>query len=115
IKRGQVMLAYEHAFRSNLSGSDRSFFTSDQTPFGGPDYRTTQCSPGTLTYNNVNYAMPEQMTAANMNTLAAGTVNRCDLQDGMDLFPEQKYDSVNSTSTVESADGFEFIFDGYYN
>src|SRR6478735_3917480 len=28
--RGQVMLSYEHAFRSELSGADRSFFTSDQ-------------------------------------------------------------------------------------
>ncbi len=46
--RGQVMLAYEHAFRSNLSGADRDFYTSDQTKFGGPDYRVNQCAPGTL-------------------------------------------------------------------
>ncbi len=29
--RGQIMLAYEHVERSNLSGDDRDFFTSDQT------------------------------------------------------------------------------------
>jgi iron complex outermembrane receptor protein len=113
--RGQVMIAYEHAFRSNLSGSDRSWFTSDQRPFGGPDYRTTQCSPGTLTYSNVNYALPAQLTATNANSLVAGTTNLCDLQAGMDLFPEQKYDSVNATSTFEIAPGIEFTFDGYHN
>ncbi len=113
--RGQVMLAYEHAFRSNLSGADRDFFTSDQTARGGPDYRTTQCSPGTLTYGGQTYALPAQLTPANANTLVAGTSNKCDLQYGMDLFPEQKYDSVSSTATIEFLDGFEFVFDGYYN
>jgi iron complex outermembrane receptor protein len=109
------MVAYEHAFRSNLVGSARSFFTSDQRSRGGPDYRSTQCSPGTLTYRNVNYALPAQLTAANANSLAAGTSNLCDVQSGMDLFPEQKYDSVNSTAAFEFAQGYEFTFDGYYN
>jgi len=113
--RGQFMVAYEHAFRSNLSGSARSFFTSDQRSRGGPDYRSTQCSPGTLTYRNVNYALPAQLTAANASSLAAGTTNLCDLQYGMDLFPEQKYDSVNATGALEVAQGFELTFDGYYN
>jgi iron complex outermembrane receptor protein len=113
--RGQVMLAYEHAFRSNLAGADRTFFASDQTARGGADYRTTQCSPGTLTYQGRSYALPAQFTAANANTLVAGTSNKCDIQDGMDLLPQQKYDSVSSTATFEFLDGFEFIFDGYYN
>jgi iron complex outermembrane receptor protein len=113
--RGQVMVAYEHAFRSNLSGDDRDFYTSDQTPFGGPDYRTTQCAPGTLTYGGVNYALPEQFTAANANSLTPNTSNRCDRLTGMDLFPEQEYDSVNGTLTYEFVDGVEFVFDGYYN
>jgi iron complex outermembrane receptor protein len=112
---GQVMLAYEHAFRSNLSGADRDFFTSDQRPFGGRDHRTTQCSPGTLSYQNQTYALPEQLTSGNANTLVAGTSNRCDLQYGMDLFPEQKYDSVSATATWEVLDGVELIFDGYHN
>jgi iron complex outermembrane receptor protein len=112
---GQVMLAYEHAFRSNLSGSDRDFFTSDQTPFGGKDYRTTQCSPGTLSYQGQTYALPAELTSSNANSMVAGTANRCDLQAGMDLLPEQKYDSVSGTATWEFIDGFEFVFDGYHN
>ena len=46
--RGQVMLAYEHVDRDNLSGDDRSFFTGDQRGSGGRDYRTTRCNPGTM-------------------------------------------------------------------
>jgi len=118
--RGQVMLSYEHAFRSELSGADRSFFRSDQRSSGGADYRTTQCSPGTLTYpatgpTATTYALPAQLTSANAGTLVAGTANRCDLQYGMDLLPEQKYDSVSTTATWEFLDGVEFVFDGYHN
>src|SRR5690606_34484333 len=40
--RGQVMVAFEHAYRSNLNGEDRDFFTSDQARFGGQDYRSTR-------------------------------------------------------------------------
>lgn len=113
--RGQVMLAYEHAFRSNLSGADRSFYASDQRPFGGPDYRVNQCAPGTLIYKGNTYALPDQYTAANANSLQAGTQNLCDALSGQDLFPEQKYDSVNGTATFEVVPNVELTFDGYYN
>src|SRR5690606_4504278 len=56
--RGQVMLAYEHVERSNLSGDDRDFFVSDQRPFGGNDYRTMRCSPGTIRADGITYAIP---------------------------------------------------------
>ena len=52
------MLAYEHVYRSNLYGDDRDFFVGNQTPFGGPDGRTTQCSPGTIRAGGVTYAIP---------------------------------------------------------
>jgi iron complex outermembrane recepter protein len=113
--RGQVMLAYEHAFRSNLNGADRSFNTSNLTPWGGPDYRVTQCSPGTLTYQGQTYALPAQFSATNAGSLTAGTRNLCDPQSLQDLFPEQTYDSVSSTVTYEITANFEVLFDGYYN
>ncbi|WP_427963511.1 TonB-dependent receptor [Altererythrobacter sp.] len=113
--RGQVMVAYEHAFRSNLNGADRDFNTSDLTPWGGPDYRVNQCSPGTLIYGGQTYAMPAQLTAANADTLQAGTQNLCDPLAAQDLFPEQKYNSVNGTATFEITENVELLFDGYYN
>lgn len=113
--RGQVMVAYEHAFRSNLNGADRAFNVSDLTPWGGPDYRVNQCSPGTLIFGGKTYALPDQLTSSNVGSLQAGTQNICDPLAQQDLFPEQKYDSVNATATLEVVPNVELLFDGYYN
>ncbi len=113
--RGQVMVAYEHAFRSNLNGADRDFNTSNLTPWGGPDYRVNQCSPGTLIYQGQTYALPAKLTPANAGSLQAGTQHLCDPLAQQDLFPEQKYDSVNGTATIEVIPNVELLFDGYYN
>ncbi len=113
--RGQVMLAYEHSRRSNLSGDDRSFFRSDQRAFGGNDYRVTRCAPGTLRAGGVSYAMPGQLTPANVGSLVAGTVNSCDDLVGQDLFPKQTYNSVNGTATFEVTDWFTVFADGFYS
>jgi iron complex outermembrane recepter protein len=114
--RGQVMLAYEHVERSNLSGDDRDFFVSDQTPFGGNDYRSTRCSPGTIRAGGVTYAIPTGgVTQATAGSLAAGTVNRCNDLTGQDLFPEQTYDSVNGTARFQVNDWLGFFADGFYS
>lgn len=114
--RGQFMLAYEHVDRSNLAGDDRDFFTGDQRPSGGRDYRTTRCNPGTLVIGTNTYAIPTGgLTAANAGSLVAGTANRCNELPGQDLFPKQKYDSVASTFTLELAPWASFIADGYYS
>jgi iron complex outermembrane receptor protein len=119
--RGQAMLAYEHVERSNLNGDDRSFFTSDQTPFGGRDYRVTRCNPGTIRQvvsgSTVNsWAIPAGgVTPATASSLVAGTSNRCDDLQGQDLFPAQKYDSVNGTFTFEVTDWLTFFADGFWS
>src|SRR5690606_18803172 len=56
---GQLHLAYEYSFRSNLNGADRDFFRADQRSRGGPDYRPTQCNPGSIVVGGVSYAIPE--------------------------------------------------------
>jgi iron complex outermembrane receptor protein len=114
--RGQIMLAYEHVERSNLSGDDRDFFVSDQRPFGGNDYRSTRCSPGTIRAGGVTYAIPTGgVTQATAGSLSAGTVNRCNDLTGQDLFPEQSYDSVNGTGTFELTDWLSVFADGFYS
>jgi len=112
---GQVMVAYEHAYRSNLSGDDRGFFRSDQRAFGGADYRVTRCAPGTLRAGTTTYAMPTQLTAANVGSLVPGTANRCDDLIGQDLFPQQTYDSVNGTASFDLTDRITFFADGFYS
>lgn len=113
--RGQVMVAYEHAYRSNLSGDDRDFFRSDQREFGGADYRVTRCAPGTLRAGGTTFAMPAQLTAANVGSLVPGTANRCDDLIGQDLFPQQTYDSVNGTASFDVTDRITIFADGFYS
>lgn len=113
--RGQVMLAYEHSRRSNLSGDDRDFFRSDQRAFGGNDYRVTRCAPGTLRAGGVSYAMPGQLTPGNVGALVPGTVNSCNDLIGQDLFPKQTYNSVNGTATFDVTDWFTVFADGFYS
>jgi iron complex outermembrane receptor protein len=113
--RGQIMVAYEHARRSNLSGEDRDFYVSDQTAFGGKDYRTNQCAPGTIIAGGISYAMPSQLTPANAASLVPGTRNRCESLIGGDLSPESEYDSLNGTASWDVLDNVELIFDGFYS
>lgn len=118
--RGQIMVAYEHVEKSNLNGSDRSFFRSNQTAFGGRDYSVTRCNPGTIraTIGGVatNFAIPAAgVTQASAGTLIPGTSNRCDDLAGQDLIPRQKYDSVNATATFEFNDWLSVFADGFYS
>ncbi|GGD44515.1 TonB-dependent receptor domain-containing protein [Aurantiacibacter arachoides] len=113
--RGQFMVAYEHVERSNLNGDERDFFTSNQVPFGGNDYRVTRCNPGTLIAGGTTFALPLNFAAAQAGSLVAGTANRCDALSGQDLIPEQSYDSVNSTGTFEVTDWLEVFYDGFYS
>ncbi|PKP94972.1 MAG: TonB-dependent receptor [Alphaproteobacteria bacterium HGW-Alphaproteobacteria-16] len=112
---GQVMVAYERVYRSNLSGDDRDFFRSDQRGFGGNNYLVTRCAPGTLRAGGVSYAMPGQLTAGNVGSLVAGTTNTCDDLVGQDLIPEQKYNSVNATFTQEITPWLSVFADGFYS
>lgn len=113
---GQVMFAYEHIYRSNLSGLDRVFFTNDQTGFGGKDYRVTRCSPGTIIAGPDTYAIPAGgVTPDHASALVAGTANRCDSLIGQDLIPEQQYDSFNTTFTFDLTDNLTLYGDGFYS
>ncbi|MCW2406515.1 iron complex outermembrane receptor protein [Sphingobium sp. B1D7B] len=115
-ERGQIMVAYEHVERSNLSGDDRGFFTSNQTGFGGGDYRIVRCAPGNINANGTTYAIPAGgVTQATAGSLAAGTLNRCDELDNQDLIPEQRYDSFNSTGRFDLTDWLSVFYDGFYS
>ncbi|WP_066799560.1 TonB-dependent receptor domain-containing protein [Sphingomonas soli] len=113
---GQVMLAYEHVYRSNLAGADRDFFVNDQRPFGGRDYRVNQCDPGTIVLAGTNYAIPQGgVTATNRSALVAGTQNLCDSNQGQDLFPQTDYDSFTGTFSQEVTPWLTLLADGFWS
>jgi iron complex outermembrane receptor protein len=111
---GQVHLAYENGFRSNLNGQDRDFFRADQRSRGGPDYRPTNCNPGNIVISGVSYAIPQGgVTAANRGSLTAGTSNRCETLAAQDLLPQQNYNSVAFTFNQEITPWLELVMDGF--
>ena len=114
--RGQIMVAYEHVERSNLSGDDRSFFTSDQRASGGGDYRIPRCAPGNINANGTTYALPAGgVTQATAGPLVGGTLNSCDELANQDLVPRQNYDTVNSTGRYDLTDWLSVFYDGFYS
>lgn len=115
-KGGQAMVAYEHVFRSNLSGDDRDFFRSDQRAFGGGDYRVTRCDPGNIRIGTAFYPIPAGgVTPGNASSLVAGAANRCEEFTGQDLFPQQEYDSVNATVSQDIAPWLTVFADGFWS
>jgi len=113
---GQVMVAFEHVYRSALNGDDRDFFRSDLRPFGGKDYSVTRCNPGTIRAGGTSYAIPQGgITQAGATALVPGTVNSCDDLIGQDLFPEQRYNSLNATFSQDLTDWLTFFGDGFYS
>lgn len=114
--QGQIMLAFEHVYRSALSGDDRSYFRSDQRAFGGKDYRVNRCSPGTITAGGVTYAIPTGgVTQATAGSLVAGTQNLCNDITQQDLIPQQEYDSANMTFTQDLGDRVTLFADGFFS
>lgn len=114
--RGQIMLAFEHVQRSALSGDERDYFVGDQRPFGGGDYRTTRCAPGTIIAGGTSYAIPAAgVTQATAGSLVAGTSNLCNETTAQDLTPRQSYNSVNGTGTFEVTDWLSVFADGFYS
>lgn len=112
---GQMHMAYEYNFRSNLNGEDRDFFRADQRSRGGPDYRPTQCNPGNIVVGGVSYAIPAGgVTAANRSALLPNTANRCETLETQDLLPEQEYNSFAATLNQDILPWLELVADAFH-
>lgn len=95
---GQISIGYENDFHSALSGLDRSFFRSNQTAFGGPNYDATGCNPGNIQIGSTTYAIPAGgVTPATANLLVPGTLNRCDVARYHDILPRVEHNDVALT------------------
>ena len=118
--QGQIMVAFEHVYRSALNGDYRPYFTSDQRAFGGNDYRVNRCSPGTIilpaSAGGTTYAIPAAgVTQATAGSLVAGTQNLCNDLVHQDLIPQQTYDSANFTFTQDLGDRVTVFADGFFS
>lgn len=103
---GGVTLAFEHVETSRLTGSERDFYVSDLTRFGGRDYRTASCSPGNIQLGGVYYGLPG---------MAAGTRNRCEINSVVDILPEQRKNNFVINVEQDLTDSVQLYAEGYWS
>lgn len=113
---GNLVVSYEHDDQSTLLGSERSYIRDNLTAFGGSDYRTPQCDPGTISLNGTTYAIPAGgVTPATANQLVAGTLNKCDYYPMTSIIPSQQRDSATLYAEQELTPHIFLHAEGYYS
>lgn len=112
---GSLMVSGEYNRRGTLFAADRAFYTDDLRPFGGPDLRSTQAAPGTITVAGTTYAIPQGngvgLTPA---SFTAGTTNRQSAFLGASVLPQQTRKSGAASFQQDITDGIEIYAQGFY-
>lgn len=103
---GSGVLSYAYAKHDDLLGADRGYATSNHTAQGGSDLRNTACNPGNITVAGTTYALPGRV---------AGTLNRCDDQKAVDIYPQENRHSVFGTFVQQLAPKLEFTTAAYWS
>ncbi|MFC3077441.1 TonB-dependent receptor [Phenylobacterium terrae] len=112
---GHAMIALEHSQNTNLNGAERDYVRSDLRPFGGRDFRGTQCSPGNILVGSTPYAIPAGgVTPATAGQLVAGTRNRCETFRLGDILPEQERNSVVLYAEQNLTESVSVFLEGLY-
>ncbi|MEN3745940.1 TonB-dependent receptor [Sphingomonas sp. HF-S3] len=103
---GSIFVSYAYAWHDNILGIDRDYVRADQRSSGGTDFRTTTCSPGTITSNGIPYAVPG---------FVANTSNLCDSNDYADIYPREQRHSVYAGLTQQLSDSIAFQANAYWS
>jgi iron complex outermembrane recepter protein len=113
---GHGMLAIERNQHSALRGYDRDFFSSDLRSRGGSDFRSQQCSPGTILVGTTPYAIPQNSTGRNLTAsqFTANTRNLCDLIVRGDIIPRLERTSLMGSAEQELG-AFTAFAEGFYS
>lgn len=111
---GQAFLAVEYFKQSNLSAADRSFYTADLRPFGGPNLEIANSSPGNITAGGISYAIPRGQNGVGLTaaSLTPGTANLTPRWSGADILPETEKFSAAGVFTQELTPGLTLTLDG---
>ncbi len=83
---GSILADYEYTSNSALNGTARPYVFDNQTPWGGPDTRSSDCSPANVSAGTANFAL----TAA--GAAVPGATNLCESNRANDLYPQQHRD-----------------------
>ncbi len=107
---GSILLDYERSENTALNGTSRSYIVNNQTPWGGRDTRSSNCSPANVSAGGTNYALSASGAAV------AGATNLCEVNRGNDLYPAQHRDQVFASLKQDLSDSVSlygsFLFSG---
>jgi iron complex outermembrane receptor protein len=120
---GGAYMAFEHKENTYLMARDRSYTKMDLTGIGGRDSRGTSCDLANISAGGQNYALtsstvstaPGSLKAAASGpfgalnaTTNAGSLNRCDTNSYMSLFPREEQNSFFGQFHQRIVPGVEF-------
>jgi iron complex outermembrane receptor protein len=80
---GSVLLDYEYSANSALNGLNRPYIINNQSVLGGPDNRSSVCTPANVTAGNAAFAL--SATGA----ITTGGINHCESNSANDAYPRQ--------------------------
>lgn len=114
---GQIMVAGEVLRRSNLAAGDRSFYTDDMRPWGGPDLRGTAANPANIQIGSTRYAIPAGQNGVGLarSALVAGTANLQSVYQGVDALPQQERKSGILSFGQNIGDSMRFSFEAIHS
>ncbi|WP_165391003.1 TonB-dependent receptor domain-containing protein [Pseudoduganella lutea] len=110
---GHALAAIERSENSALDGFGRSYAVADQRRWGGPDTRSSNCTPGTASVGGVNY--PIIGNRAGNGALVPGDPVRCESNRGNDLYPAQRRDQAYFSVRQDAGESTELFASFLYS
>lgn len=100
---GNAYAAYNFNHNDDIFGRDRDYIYQDHTARGGSDFRSLNCSPGTVVANNIPFALPTFTPGANF----------CDETDVLTVYPEQEDHRFFGKLSQDLSDTLSFEISAY--
>lgn len=102
---GSALISGYYANNSDLLNSERPFYTSNLVPYGGPDFRTTNCAPANVQIGSATYAAPN---------LLPGPLTECDPNLNASLVNQYRRWGAVSTVRQSLGDRVQLFLDAKY-
>lgn len=110
---GAGLLSLDYRHQTPLQGRERREYESDLRRFGGDNFSSNRCDPGTLIVAGQTYALPPMGGSA--SDLVAGTVNECAVYADFDVYPRETARNVFATVQQELTDTLSVAADAFYS
>lgn len=103
---GSVIATASYESNPDLPDSARRFYTANLLPYGGQDFRYSNCAPANVEIGQSQYAAPN---------LLPGTLNECDPNIGSDIINQNRRYSFLTVVQQDLGDRVHFSFEGKYS